>query len=140
MFGSLLEWAGEIRITDAEATGTGIVYARPEYIEEAVLTLFDRLEREHFLAGLDVTTFADRLADRWGELSAIHPFRDGNTRSQSAYVSAIAARAGHPLDWTLVDVPTLRRLRLAAIAGNHEPLAAYLRDRLVPTRGPRTRP
>lgn len=51
MFGSLLEWAGEIRTTDAEATGTGIVYARPEYIEGAVRSLFDRLEREDFLTG-----------------------------------------------------------------------------------------
>lgn len=132
MFGSLLEWAGEIRTTDVHATGTGIVYARPEYIGEAVRTLFDRLEREDFLRGLDLRTFADRLADRWGELSAIHPFRDGNTRSQSAYVSAIAMRAGHALDWTRVDVTKLRSLRLAAITGNHEPLAAYLRDRLVP--------
>lgn len=135
MFGPLLGWAGEIRVTDAEATGTGIVYARPDYIAESVRSLFGRLEREDFLTGLDASTFADRLAERWGELSAIHPFRDGNTRSQSAYVSAIAERAGHPINWTLVDVPTLRNLRLVAIIGQHKPLAEYLRDRLVPTRG-----
>lgn len=63
--------------------------------------------------------------------SAIHPFRDGNTRSQSAYISAIAERAGHPIAWTAIDVPTLRNLRLVAVAGRHEPLAAYLRDHLV---------
>jgi len=131
MFAPLLDWAGELRTTDAQATGVGIAYARPAYIEESLRTLFDRLEREDFLVGLDSSTFADRLADRWGELSAIHPFRDGNTRSQSAYVSAIAQRAGHPIDWHRVDVPTLRHLRLVAIAGQHEPLAAYLRDRLV---------
>jgi len=62
---------------------------------------------------------------------AIHPFRDGNTRSQSAYVSSLAERAGHPIDWTAIDVPTLRNLRLVAVAGRHEPLAGYLRDHLV---------
>lgn len=137
MFSPLLEWAGELRTGDAQATGVGIAYARPVYIAESLRTLFDRLEGENFLAGLDASTFADRLADRWGELSAIHPFRDGNTRSQSAYVSAIAQRAGHAIDWTLVDVPTLRTLRLAAIVGQHEPLAAYLRDRLLPAMGER---
>jgi len=135
MFGSLLDWAGELRQTDVQATGTGIAYARPEYIPESLLPLFRKLEREDFLSGLDAESFADRLADRWGELSAIHPFRDGNTRSQSAYVSAIAERAGHPIDWTGIDVPTLRNLRLVAVAGRHEPLAAYLRDHLVPVTG-----
>ncbi len=131
MFGSLLDWAGELRETDAQATGTGIAYARPEYIPESLRSLFDKLQREDFLTGLDPATFADRLADRWGDLSAIHPFRDGNTRSQSAYVSSLAERAGHPIDWTAIDVPTLRNLRLVAVAGRHEPLAGYLRDHLV---------
>ncbi|MCA0180413.1 MAG: Fic family protein [Actinobacteria bacterium] len=131
MFGSLLDWAGELRETDAQATGTGIAYARPEYIPESLRSLFDKLQREDFLTGLDSATFADRLADRWGELSAIHPFRDGNTRSQSAYVSSLAERAGHPIDWAAIDVPTLRNLRLVAVAGRHEPLAGYLRDHLV---------
>lgn len=135
MFGSLLDWAGQLRETDVQATGTGIAYARPEYIPESLQTLFCKLEREDFLSGLDAEPFADRLADRWGELSAIHPFRDGNTRSQSAYVSAIAQRAGHPIDWTSIDVPTLRNLRLVAVAGRHEPLAGYLRDHLVPVSG-----
>ena len=131
MFGSLLHWAGELRETDVQATGTGIAYARPEYISDSLHSLFRKLERENFLSGLDSSAFTDRLADRWGELSAIHPFRDGNTRSQSAYISAIAERTGHPIDWTSIDVPTLRNLRLVAVAGRHEPLAGYLRDHLV---------
>ncbi len=135
MFAPLLDWAGELRETDAQATGSGIAYARPEYIPESLRSLFDKLQREDFLTGLDPAAFADRLADRWGDLSAIHPFRDGNTRSQSAYVSSLAERAGHPIDWTAIDVPTLRNLRLVAVAGRHEPLAAYLRDHLVSPAG-----
>ncbi len=69
MFGSLLDWAGELRETDVQATGTGIAYARPEYISESLQSLFRKLEREDFLSGLDSPAFTDRLADRWGELS-----------------------------------------------------------------------
>lgn len=131
MFSELFDWAGQTRETDATAVGTGIAYARPEYIEESARSLFERLGREDYLRGLDRDTFAQRLAERWGELSAIHPFRDGNTRSQSAYVSTLAQRAGHPIDWTRVDVPTLRDLRLLAITAREQPLGDYLRDRLV---------
>lgn len=125
--------AGRIRDVDAQATGTGIPYCRPEYIEENLGGLFHKLDREDYLSGLGEREFAERLANRWGELSAIHPFRDGNTRSQSTYVTIIAERAGHPIDWGRIDVDTLRLLRLNAVAGQDRPLADYLADRFVTT-------
>ncbi|HKU10788.1 MAG TPA: hypothetical protein VJQ61_06115 [Sinomonas sp.] len=69
-------------------------------------------------------------------MTAIHRFRDGNTRSQSAYVSMLAERAGHPIDWRLIDVDLLRELRLHAMAGHEKALADYLHDRLLPPPGP----
>lgn len=123
--------AGRIRDVDVQATGTGIPYCRPEFIDENMDALFRKLDREDYLSGLTGREFADRLADRWGELSAIHPYRDGNTRSQSAYVTMIAERAGHRIDWQRVDVDELRSLRLNAVAGQDRPLADYLADRLV---------
>jgi len=32
------------------------------------------------------------------ELNAIHPFREGNGRSQLSFLNAVAIRAGHPID------------------------------------------
>ncbi|WP_434174239.1 Fic family protein (plasmid) [Clavibacter michiganensis] len=134
MFGDLLpEIAGRIRDVDVQATGTGIPYCRPDFIEANLDTLFRKLEREDYLTGLDADTFTKRLADRWGELSAIHPWRDGNTRSQSMFVAALAQRAGHPIDWASIDVDELRHHRLQAIAGTDRPLAGYLRAHLIDT-------
>jgi fido (protein-threonine AMPylation protein) len=48
----------------------------------------------------------------------IHPFRDGNTRSQSLFVSNLARAAGHPIDWRLVEVGDLRAARLQAMQGD----------------------
>jgi cell filamentation protein len=134
MFRDLLpNLAGTIRDVDVQAGETGIPYCRPEFIDEQLSSLSRKLEREDYLTGLDADTFADRLADRWGELSAIHPYRDGNTRSQSSYVSAIAERAGHPIDWERIDVDALRAYRLQAVVGNDRPLAVYLRAHLLPS-------
>src|SRR5262249_29715253 len=84
MFGRVLTWAGELRDVNATATGTGIVYARPEFIRGALDDLFTTLARENYLADIDdPRQFATALAERWGYLTQIHPFRDGNTRSQS---------------------------------------------------------
>lgn len=132
--------AGRLRDVDVQATGTGIPYCRPEFIQENLDTVFRKLDVADHLRSLSEREFADRLADHWGELSAIHPFRDGNTRSQSAYVDTLAERAGHPIDWERVDVDVLRSLRLNAVAGQDRPLADYLVERLLPTETDLVRP
>jgi cell filamentation protein len=136
LFEPLLGWAGEVRDVDAQAGDTGIAYCRPRFIEDSVRALFDGLAGEDYLRGLGREEFAGRLAVRWGELSAIHPFRDGNTRSQSVYVSVLAARAGYGIDWTRLDVARLRGLRITAIAGTEGPLASYLGEHLLSTSSP----
>lgn len=74
--------------------------------------------------------FVDRLAYRWGELTALHRMSDGNTRSQSAFVTQLAAAAGYRIDWERVDVDELRNVRLHAVASSERPLADYLRYRV----------
>lgn len=61
MFGDVLAWAGELRDVDAQAVGTGIPYARPEFIRPAVDELFGKLAGESYLAGLDRLEFVARL-------------------------------------------------------------------------------
>lgn len=136
LLSSVLDWAGELRQAGDEvgAGGTGIVYARAEFFRHGLDDVFGMLAAEDYLTGLSADEFAERLAERWGYLTMTHPFRDGNTRSQSAYVDRLAVRAGHPIDWRRIEVPTLIRLRLQAVTGSEKPLGAYLRDRLLPTR------
>lgn len=131
----VLAWAGELRQYGDEVVAgeTGVVYARSMFFRNGLDDVFGQLAAEDYLTGLNPDTFASRLADRWGYLTTTHPFRDGNTRSQSAYVDRLAVRAGHPIDWQHVDVDTLRTLRLHAVAGSERPLAEYLRERLVPS-------
>ena len=37
-----------------------------------------------------------------GELNAIHPFRDGNGRTQREFIRQLAVWNGYALDWSLV--------------------------------------
>lgn len=130
MFAPLLDWAGQVRDVDTGAVGAGITYARPAYIHDNLTELFSRLAETDYLRGLPRDEFADQLGAQWGTLSAIHPFRDGNTRSQSAYVSALAARAGYRIDWAAIDVDHLRQTRLAAVTGRDHGLRNYLRTHI----------
>ena len=131
LFSKVLPFAGEIRDVDTVAGGTGIAYCRPEFIVGMAADIDRGLQQDGYLRGLPTREFADRLGYHWGEITALHPMRDGNTRSQSAFVTQLAAAAGYSIEWKQVDVDELRELRLGAVVGSSQPLANYLHDRIV---------
>ena len=105
--------------------GTGIAYALEANIEAGLRDVFGTLRRSQYLAGLNSSDFFPQLANSWGYLTQIHPFRHGNTRSQAAFIDRLAVRAGHPIDWTVIDVRELRNRRLRAIT-RPDALSEYL--------------
>ena len=50
--------------------------------------------------GADRPKFCNRGAHYMGELNAIHPFRDGNGRTQREFIRQLAGRNGYALDWS----------------------------------------
>ena len=52
--------------------------------------------------GYQMEQVRTRAAEFLGELNAIHPFREGNGRTQREYIRQLAARCGHRLGWAPV--------------------------------------
>ena len=78
-------------------------FAFSDYIVSCLTTTFEALQRERYLAGTDLPTFANRLAYYFGEINAIHPFREGNGRTQGEFIRQLAARNGYELAWTRIS-------------------------------------
>lgn len=57
-----------------------------------------RLQRLDSLRNLDRETFAAKAAEIIGDVNYVHPFREGNGRTQLHYLSQLAEQAGHRLD------------------------------------------
>lgn len=60
------------------------------------------------------------------ELNAIHPFREGNGRTQLSYLTLLAARAGHPLALERMKPEAMLTAMVASFKGDEEPLAALI--------------
>jgi cell filamentation protein len=45
----------------------------------------------------------ERLTHYYAEINAVHPFREGNGRTQRAFLGQIAKAAGHPIAWVHLD-------------------------------------
>ena len=95
IFQDVYRWAGKprtVRITKGAST-----FCYPENIDAEMKKIFTWLKRERCLRGRDAQGFAEGAAHFLSEQNAIHPFRDGNGRTQLAFMALLTAQAGHTL-------------------------------------------
>jgi cell filamentation protein len=141
IFGRIYPWAGELRkdigLMTKNRSGFVVAYGPSQNVAGALATTFGALKTENELRGLDVGAMATRLAWYYGELDAIHAFRDGNSRTLRAFTSDLAKAAGHRLDWALAaqdaeDRQKLYHARdLAVMRGDLSELAAIIAASLL---------
>ena len=70
------------------------------------------------------------LAVVHAEFILIHPFREGNGRSQRAFFHQLARQAGWPIDWKGLDADENVEASIASLRGDNAPLRTLL-DGLV---------
>jgi cell filamentation protein len=123
IFGDIYEWVGEIRTV---SIAKGSLFCLPQYIETSAADVFRALRGENFLRGLGRDALVRRLADYLGEVNAIHPFREGNGRTQRAFFEQLARDAGFTLAWQHLDAARNIEASASAMHGNTEPMRKML--------------
>lgn len=65
--------------------------------------VYRRLASANFLRGMERPAFACEAGKIIGDVNYVHPFREGNGRTQLQYLKQLAVQAGHPLELTQID-------------------------------------
>ena len=98
IFQDLYEWAGKARTITLSKGETG--FAPAQNIDSFGNEVFGKLKGEDHLKGLDREKFTERAAHYFGEINALHPFREGNGRTQREFIASVAQNAGYSFDWS----------------------------------------
>lgn len=101
LFQDIYQWAGDIRTVEISKDGHRFQFLR--YIATGMADIHRRLVARDFLKDLDTASFAREAGAIIGDVNYVHPFREGNGRTQLLYLEQLAERAGHPLDLTRLD-------------------------------------
>ena len=101
IFQDVFEWAGDFRTVSISKSGDP--FAFPQHIVSSLDKMCGELKREWHLAGSDVEQFAIRGAYYLGEINAVHPFREGNGRTQREFLRELGVKNGLTLDWSEVS-------------------------------------
>lgn len=100
IFGDIYEWAGKVRNVN---TAKGNMFCDCRFVEDMAEELFSELEKENYLQSCYTEEMADRLAYYLSEINALHPFREGNGRTQRLFIEILAERAGYEVDFSEVS-------------------------------------
>jgi cell filamentation protein len=120
LFQDVYDWAGQyrsVRIAKDEN-----LFCFPENIESEMRKLFGALKNAKFFKGLSAAPFAHSAAQFIADLNAIHPFREGNGRTQMSFFDLLADAAGHPADLALINRKTFLPAMVSSFGDEIEPL------------------
>jgi len=100
LFQDIYAWAGKIRNYDISKNGTRFCHS--DYIIPCANDIFNTLKSEQYFINYDYDTKLLKLVQLFADINLIHPFREGNGRTQRLYIESLAKIMGISLDLTYV--------------------------------------
>lgn len=100
LFHDLYPWAGKERSVDITKSN---MFCRAAFLSGQAGEIFSKLKREALLEGLSKDEFIQRAVYYFGEINALHPFREGNGRTQREFFRELAIHAGHEINYSFIN-------------------------------------
>ena len=119
LFGDIYTWAGKIRTVDI---AKGNQFCLCYNIESYANIIFQKLKQENFL--IDSNNAPIRLAYYLSEINVLHPFREGNGRTQRLFIEYLANVAGYEVDFSDVTAHEMIVASAESFACNYDKINA----------------
>lgn len=130
LFDMLYDWAGIVRSVELRKQHTH--FCRADNIESLAGRMFSRIEELDYLCGLPREDFITELTDFYTNLNYLHPFREGNGRTQRLYFRQLAQRAGYKLDFSSIDRDEMMIATIHAASGITDTLKKLFDEIVIP--------
>ena len=104
-----------------------------QFIESQFDDLYRKLKKENFLADItDKEEMSGRLAYYLGEINMIHPFREGNGRTQRIYIEQLCWNNGRfEIDFTDVSKEEMIAASVRSANASNDVLEKLIKSCLV---------
>ena len=119
LFQDVYRWAGDIRNCNIAKQD---LFCLTENIESFGNEIFNKLEKENYYIDYDYETKIDKLIELFADINALHPFREGNGRTQRLFIENLSKINGIYLDLTNVSRMDMIIASHESINGNYEKL------------------
>ena len=126
LFQDVYEWAGKPRTMRIGKDGNWFCF--PDFIDSELDRVFAELRTKRHLVGLDLDQFAYEAAWFLSETNAIHPFREGNGRTQLAFLRLLCLNAGFAFNVMVLERERAIAAMIDSFDRRFDALTALIRD------------
>lgn len=128
LFSKLYDWAGKLRTVELTKKGTS--FCLPGDILPIGTAMFVRLTAMNEFRDVSREEFVREVTDFYHNLNMLHPFREGNGRTQRLFFSLLIECAGYHIDFSEHDPDDLMLATIYAAQGVMDHLYNFF-DRAV---------
>lgn len=129
LFQDIYPWAGEVRTVDI---AKGNLFCRCFAIESEANRIFTELRNEKYLKNLSINELSERLAHYLAEINALHPFREGNGRTQREFIRQLAYQNNLFLSYAGITADEMIVASKASFKLDYKPLQELILSHLRP--------
>lgn len=124
LFQDVYDWAGKVRQIEISKGGHQFQFSK--YIETGMADVHRRVRKADYFRGAAPDAFARGAAEIIGDVNYVHPFREGNGRTQREYLKQLAERAGYRLDLRRIDADQWMEASKGAHLGHYDTMARVI--------------
>lgn len=128
LFSELYDWAGCIRTIPLSKNAT--TFTAPEKIAEIGSAIFKRLNVCNYFIGLPQADFVRETAELYDALNRLHPFREGNGRTERIFFSRLLRNAGFDIDFSAANADLLIIGSIQAASGVMDNLVRFFDENI----------
>lgn len=129
LFQDIYDWAGEVRTVDI---AKGNLFCRTFAIASEADRIFTELKSEKCLKNLPINQLGARLAYYLAEINALHPFREGNGRTQREFIRQLAYQNNLFLSYAGITQDEMITASKASLKLDYKPLQELILSHLHP--------
>ncbi len=129
LFSDLYDWAGQLRTVDISKQATRFYPARD--LQAMGDAKFAYLQEMQEFSKLSRSEFIDEITDFYHELNMLHPFREGNGRTQRLFFTLLIRRAGYDIRFSDCDLSQLMVATIYAAQGVIDYLRAFFENAIL---------
>ena len=129
IFEDLYDWAGLVRTVSISKKGT--VFTLPESIEPLADRIFTGLQKENCYIGYDNDQYIESIVDFYCRTNMLHPFREGNGRTQRVFLTQLIRHSGHDINFSTIDTDELMIATIQSANGIVDYLRNLFRESII---------
>lgn len=99
IFQDIYDWAGEFRTVDI---AKGNMFCKVQFIHIQAEEIFKKINLQS-LESINYDEFISKIAYYFSEINALHPFREGNGRTQREFIRELALKCGYKIDFSKIS-------------------------------------